>query len=41
MISISINRRTVSVESEEPPEEDQFNFAIRTLQAFTESLPVR
>ena len=35
MTSISTNRRTISLESAEPPEEDQFNFAIRDLLAVT------
>jgi hypothetical protein len=34
MTSISTNRRTISLESAEPPEEDQFNFAISQLSDF-------
>jgi len=34
MTSISTNRRTISLESAEPPEEDQFNFAILRLSDF-------
>jgi hypothetical protein len=37
MTSISTNRRTISLESGEPLEEDQFNFAIRDFLTFTES----
>jgi hypothetical protein len=40
MISISTNRRTISLESAKPPEEDQFNFAIRDFQTYAGSLPL-
>jgi hypothetical protein len=34
MTSISTNRRTIFLESAEPREEDQFNFAIRDFMNF-------
>ena len=40
MTSISTNRRTISLESAKPPEEDQFNFAIREFQTYAGSLPL-